>query len=187
MFEVYTVWQYWAILGVMGLCQYALLALPVRVASRRPETAGAIWPTVLAGAFMMALLAVGAGASLSELGDNGIPPSVGRIILGLALTSWLGWSIQFWRTARRTPGAAAIKRQTRTLLAGSVLELLIAVPSHIIVRHRHVCCAGLLTFFGLTCGVSVMLFAFGPAVFFLFAERWKRLHPAAAAAPAQKT
>ena len=26
-------------------------------------------------------------------------------------------------------------------------------------------------------GVSVMLFAFGPAVFFLFVERWKRLHP----------
>jgi hypothetical protein len=26
-------------------------------------------------------------------------------------------------------------------------------------------------------GISVMLFAYGPAVFFLFVERWKRIHP----------
>jgi hypothetical protein len=30
---------------------------------------------------------------------------------------------------------------------------------------------------GLTAGMSVMLFAFGPAVFFLFLARWRKLHP----------
>jgi len=34
-----------------------------------------------------------------------------------------------------------------------------------------------MTFIGLTMGVSVMLFSFGPAVFFLYADRWKKLHP----------
>ena len=29
----------------------------------------------------------------------------------------------------------------------------------------------------LVLGISVMLFSFGPSVFFLFAARWKRLHP----------
>jgi hypothetical protein len=34
-----------------------------------------------------------------------------------------------------------------------------------------------MTFVGLTMGFSVMLFSFGPGVFFLFVERWRRLHP----------
>ena len=57
------------------------------------------------------------------------------------------------------------------------VELLIAVPTHVVARCRDYCCAGLMTFIGLTMGVSVMLFAYGPAVYFLFAERWRRLHP----------
>ena len=40
--------------------------------------------------------------------------------------------------------------------------------------------AGVMTFIGLTLGISVMLFSFVPAVFFLYAERWRRLHPEAA-------
>ena len=53
----------------------------------------------------------------------------------------------------------------------------IAVPTHIVARSRDYCCAGFMTFFGLTMGISVMLFAFGPAVFFLYIDRWRRLHP----------
>ena len=54
----------------------------------------------------------------------------------------------------------------------------LAVPTHIVARYRDYCCAGFMTFIGLTMGVSVMLFAYGPAVFILFVGRWKRLHPA---------
>jgi len=53
------------------------------------------------------------------------------------------------------------------------------VPTHIVARHRNECCAGCFTFIGLTMGISVMLFSFGPSVFFLYAARWKRLHPGA--------
>jgi hypothetical protein len=35
-----------------------------------------------------------------------------------------------------------------------------------------------LILFGFATGISVMLFSFGPAVFFLFVARWKHLHPA---------
>jgi len=55
---------------------------------------------------------------------------------------------------------------------------LIAVPTHIAVRCRDYCCAGTLTFIGLTMGFSVMLFTFGPAVLVLFIQRWQKLHPA---------
>jgi len=70
-----------------------------------------------------------------------------------------------------------LSRQCSLLLKGSILELLIAVPTHIVARCRDYCCAGFMTFIGLTMGVAVMLFSFGPAVFFLYADRWKRLHP----------
>jgi hypothetical protein len=52
------------------------------------------------------------------------------------------------------------------------------VPTRMVARYRDYCCAGFLTFIGLTMGVSVMLFSFGPAVLLLYADRWRRLHPA---------
>jgi len=72
---------------------------------------------------------------------------------------------------------ALLKRIVRWLLRGSLLELLVAVPSHIIVRRRDDCCAPLGTFWGIATGISVMLLCFGPGVFFLFVERCQRLKP----------
>jgi hypothetical protein len=69
-------------------------------------------------------------------------------------------------------------------LRGSILELLVAVPSHIVVRHRNDCCAPIGTFWGIVTGISIMLLSFGPGVFFLFVERCQRLHPQTAQ-PAQ--
>jgi hypothetical protein len=60
------------------------------------------------------------------------------------------------------------------LLRGSILELLIAVPSHVIVRQRDDCCAPFATFWGIVTGISVMLISFGPGVLFLFAARIRR-------------
>jgi hypothetical protein len=72
-----------------------------------------------------------------------------------------------------------VNRQSPLLLKGSILELVVAVPTHIVARHRDYCCAGFLTFCGIVFGVAVRLLSFGPAVFFLFVDRWKRLHPQA--------
>jgi hypothetical protein len=63
------------------------------------------------------------------------------------------------------------------LLAGSILELLIAVPTHIIARWRNYCCAGFMTFWGLVTGLSVLLFAFGPGMFILFVRRLHSVTP----------
>ena len=57
---------YWIWLAVMVLGQFALLAVPVRFASRRPVTRGALWPTVLAGGLMAGGLVVAAGWSILE-------------------------------------------------------------------------------------------------------------------------
>lgn len=169
----------WIWLAVMVASQMALLGVPVRVASRRPLTRGPIWRTVLAGGLMAGGLAAGAFLSIYEFimrdKDNGNWCIGTAVALG-ALT-WCIWSLIFLRLSRRVDAPNLVSRQCRSLFKGSVLELLIAVPTHVVARHRDYCCAGYLTFIGLTMGVSVMLFAFGPAVFFLFVERWKRLHP----------
>jgi len=90
---------------------------------------------------------------------------------------WFVWAVIFYRFAKADDPQALIKRTTRWLLRGSILELLVAVPSHIIVRNRNDCCAPFGTFWGITTGLSIMLLCFGPGVFFLFAERFGRLQP----------
>jgi hypothetical protein len=98
-------------------------------------------------------------------------------VLGLVLASWLVWGLIFYRFAQRDDPDALNRRATHWLLRGSILELLVAVPSHIIIRSRDDCCAPLASFWGIVTGLSVMLLAFGPGVFFLFVERRSRLRP----------
>lgn len=98
--------------------------------------------------------------------------------LGLAFVVvllWLAWAVVFYRVAGKDDPASLTRRCTRWLLRGSVLELLVAVPTHIIVRHRGDCCAPIGTFWGITTGLALMLLCFGPGVFFLFVERARRL------------
>src|ERR1700722_6538675 len=65
-FGVYVAWPYWLWFAVMVLSQAALLSVPGRVASRRPVTKGALWPTVLAGGVLAGGLAGGAIFSILE-------------------------------------------------------------------------------------------------------------------------
>jgi hypothetical protein len=145
----------------------------------RPVTQGPIWRTLLAGGLMAGCLVAGVFLSIYEfiMRDQGEANTFGWVAFALGLLTWVGWALVFYRMSRRVEPADLVTRQCRWLFRGSILELLIAVPTHIVARHRDYCCAGFLTFLGLTMGVSVMLFAFGPAVFFLFVERWKKLHP----------
>ena len=177
--EAYAAREYWLWLAVMVVSQIAFLAVPVRFTSRRPVTRSSVWPTVLAGGLMAGGLAMAAVFSILEFilrDDVGIhwftTPGLGLMVL-----TWCVWGIIFFRLSRNVSAEDLVSRQCRWLLKGSILELLIAVPTHIVARCRDYCCAGFMTFIGLTMGISVMLFSFGPAVFFLFAERWKRLHP----------
>jgi MFS family permease len=172
-------WQLWLLAVVMGLAQAALLAVPVQFASRRPNTRRPLALSVAAGALMMGGLVFGAIICLEEFfyRDKG-PDWIGWAALGLGVTVWGAWAVIFFRMGRNSEPQDFVSRQCRLLLKGSILELLIAVPTHIVARCRDYCCAGFMTFVGLSLGISVMLFSFGPGVFFLFVARWRRLHPA---------
>ena len=174
--EILFFWQFWAIIVAMALAQFALLRIPVHIANKRPVPQRPVIVTILAASLMMGLLVFGAAEALYEwinkLGPNPIVPWA---LLGLA--SWVFWAIYFYVSTRKVSPEAKVTKLRRFLWTGSILELLVAVPTHIVARQREDCCAGMLTFIGLVCGLSVMLFAFGPAVYFLFVARWRRLHP----------
>jgi hypothetical protein len=211
--EAYQELGFWIWLAVMGLGQALLLLAPVGIAERKPTPRRPLLvPVVTVGFFMAALVFGGLLALLCAFfKDNGMDafaligqfeenplgvfivknagasgnPSLHYIFGMITVTAllWLIWALVFYRFARIDRPNAFVKRTTGWLLRGSILELLVAVPSHIIVRHRDDCCAPLGTFWGITTGLSVMLLCFGPGVFFLFAERLGRLQPAEQRSP----
>jgi hypothetical protein len=66
-------------------------------------------------------------------------------------------------------------RLYRWLVAGSVLELLIAVPSHVVVNRRHDCRAPFVSSFGVATGLAMLLMSIGPGALFLFRARMRRI------------
>ena len=186
-FDAYGVWQYWLWISVMMLGQAALLAVPVSLANRRPVARRSLLLPVSAAGLMMGCMAAGAAYASYEFNfqDRSFDgPKVWGMEwpwwsgVAVAMLVWTGWSVMFYRLSRNHLPQDVVSRQCKLLLKGSILELLVAVPTHLVARHRDYCCAGFMTFLGIVFGISVMLFSFGPAVFFLFVERWKRLHPA---------
>jgi hypothetical protein len=82
---------------------------------------------------------------------------------------WLVWGIVFYLYFQNSSNVTS--RLVSWLLKGSVLELLIAIPSHVIVRRRDECTAPAVTSFGIVTGIAVMLLCFGPSVLLLYKKR----------------
>jgi hypothetical protein len=193
----YSHWGYWLWLAVMLAGQVLLLLLPINIAERRLPTRRPLKTPIIVTAFFLANL-VFAGllsilcavfkddglsvtAYLAPFAANGAYKSDDlAFIIGTATTIiafWIIWAVVFRSFAKSDDENFLVKRSTRWLLRGSILELLIAVPSHVIVRRRDDCCAPIGTFWGIATGISIMLLCFGPGVFFLFVERIQRLKP----------
>jgi hypothetical protein len=198
--DFYSHWGYWLWLGVLVAGQ-ALLLLPINLAERRLPARRPLKIPVIVTAFFLANLCFAGIFSLlcaiftdrafdlfdlSALfhfgaGQNGAHNNSGNgtlcTMIFTVLVFWGIWALVFFRRCAGDAPDALLKRATNWLLRGSILELIIAVPSHVIVRRRDDCCAPMGTFWGIATGISVMLLCFGPGVFFLFVERCKKLQP----------
>lgn len=171
--EAYGDWMLWLLIAAVLASQALLLFLSVDTSQKRLKPRSHILVSVTVGALLTALLTSGViwSFGFAIRGENFwkslFDEEANLLFFWGAL--WLVWAILFYLYFRNSSGV--ITRLISWLLKGSVLELLIVVPCHVIVRRRHDCSAPLATSFGIATGIAVMLLSFGPSVLFLYKKR----------------
>jgi hypothetical protein len=157
----------------------SLLWVPIRVARRLPVTRRSLLVPILGSGFLAGVLIFGLSLAVAEW-MTGVPDAAaGWTVLALGVCGWVAWGIVFWLASAGGGGSRGVEshaaRLARTLLAGSALELLVAVPAHVVVRRRTECCAGVGTAVGICCGIAVALVSLGPGVFLLYRRRCRQI------------
>jgi len=180
----------WAIL--MAGCQ-AVLLIRVQPQESRPRARRKLMPAIVVSGFCLSLLVTVGLVTLSfgvvgdkmfdstlEAGDQfGLTGNVWEWIfpvclLGFLIAQWLTWA--YFLRKMIDPGNPdhLLAKWSRWILTGSVAELVIAVPCHVLARKRGDCCAPLITFWGIATGISLVLLALGPAVIYLVRDRLQK-------------
>jgi hypothetical protein len=91
------------------------------------------------------------------------------VLVVVVLVVWAFWGVVFYTFSKRSSNV--VDSAVSWLIRGSVLELLVAVPCHIIVRQREWCCAQYVSAYGIAAGIAIMLMAFGPSAVFLYKKK----------------
>ncbi|MGB8475255.1 MAG: hypothetical protein WCE61_14325 [Candidatus Acidiferrum sp.] len=176
-------WVFWLSIVVVLSGQALLLFLSVDTSQKRLKPRAHILVSCTITAMLLALLSTAAVLSLGSAiySDNFGSKyfDTAAQVVGFWLFLWLLWAIIFYWYARNS--THIVTQAVSWLLKGSVLELLIAVPCHIIVRRRQDCSAPILTSFGITTGIAIMLLAFGPSVLLLYKKRLDSYPPRSSA------
>ena len=177
--EMYKAWQFWIWCGIILLIEASLLLVPVKVTEEATVPKRHIRVTVVTVALLFSILFCGfiCSIALAVFGDNILTDPFVWLFVGFIIIAWILWSYIFFRYAKKMQPEFFVRKGIGWLIKGSVLELLVAVPSHIIVRRREDCCAPGLTSLGIAAGVVIMLIAFGPGLYFLFRARFERMRP----------
>jgi hypothetical protein len=170
---------YWIWIVVMICGEMLLLLAPVRFAERRPKSRRPLLvPIITSSLFLGLLSSVLLGSIMLAIrGDDNLDDSAFYGFCVAILLLWAAWGILFYRRTKSDSPDALLRRASSWLLKGSIVELLVAVSCHVVVRRRDDCCAPFGTFLGIAAGLSVMLLSFGPGIFFLFADRRRKLRP----------
>lgn len=163
---------------VVFACGVSLLVIPIRARWPRPHRKTRIWIPLVGSAVLAGVVFAGFGVAALELAVGGRSQfdAFAPAVLACVPLVWVVWAAVFWFVSRSTDPLTVNGRLYKTLLAGSVLEFLVAVPMHLIVRQRDECCAGVYTTVGIAVGLIVAVIALGPAVFFLFFRRHKQTY-----------
>jgi hypothetical protein len=167
--------------AVVFLGQILLFVTIDRSARRLKPRASIFWPAALFGLFTAVLgfcvvTSIGVAVKGDKFLDYFDPHVIARVLyLAIWPVLWIGWAIVFYVRIRAAENPLA--RAVSWLLRGSILEFLIVVPCHVVVRRRDDCCAPLATSLGLCTGLAVMLIAFGPSVLLLYKKQMDSYKP----------
>jgi len=193
--EIYLNWGYWLWLGILIATQALFLLLPLKITEhqfiprRILKIPCAVTAFLLANLFFAATIDI-LCATFKEQGvkvfsylipfnpslenPKGLEIVIASVVTLLAF--WIIWTIIFRHFADTDDPNSLLKRAIRWLSCASILELLIAIPCHVIIRRDNdLAPAG--TFWGIANSLAVLLLCLSPAVFFLFAKRFTRLKP----------
>jgi hypothetical protein len=166
----YREWLVWFSIVIVLGGQAILLFLSVETSQKRLKPRAHILLSCSIAAILIALLTVAVMGSLgvAARGDKfGEGSSLHPFVFfGIA---WLFWGILFYFFLRGS--STVVNSIMPWLLRGSVLELLVVVPCHVIVRRRHDCSAPAVTSFGIASGIAILLLSFCPGVLFLYKKR----------------
>jgi hypothetical protein len=171
--EAYGDWTLWLLIAAVLASQALLLFLTVDTSKKRLKPRAHILVSCLTAAILTGLLTSGIVWSLGfairgeDFWKSFFDKEHNLLLFWGAL--WVVWAILFYFCFRNS--SPVVTRLISWLLKGSVLELLIVVPCHIIVRRRHDCSAPVATSFGIAAGLAIMLLSFGPSVLFLYKKR----------------
>lgn len=162
-------WIGWLVILVIIAAQAILFFVSVDTRIRRLKPRSHVALSIVAAASAAGLMCFAAGLCvlLAVVGDDVVDQA--WFWIGVPIALWSIWAIVFY--SYRQQISRKLDRILGWLLNGSVLQLLIAVPSHLIVRHRNDCSAPVLTGFGIATGIALMLMAFGPSVVFLYQKK----------------
>ncbi len=169
---LYSAWIVWLIVLILIGSEAVLLFFSVDTSWKRLKPRAHIWITCAIASFLTALLVflvfMSAGLAVKlRAADYVFDTEAG--MLGLLAALWLLWAVVFFLYLRKA--SELVNRVLTWLLRGSVLELLIVVPSHVIVRRRGDCCAPAVTSLGIVTGIAIMLLSFGPGILLLYKKR----------------
>jgi hypothetical protein len=171
---VYSAWLSWIPIGIVLAGQALLLFLSVDTSRKRLKprahilVSSSLTAILLALLTFAALLSLAAGVYGDKLDDSFFFNSEAKVV-GMCGLLWLFWGILFYLYFRNS--TELLTRAVTWLLRGSILELLVAIPCHVIVRRRQECSAPAATSFGIATGIAIMLLSFGPSVLLLYKKR----------------
>lgn len=169
-------------LAVMLLAQWAFLRPGKVLAARLAVEARPLRSAVVVAAAMATLLTVGIIALILEVPDwwetytnRGKPWWRHGSIYGGMLAVWAAWTWVFFVYWRQGDRYTQLGRMIRGLVAGSILEALIAIPVHIWVARQRECYCLRGTYTALVFAGTVLLWAFGPGIILLYwREKYRR-------------
>jgi hypothetical protein len=173
--SLYQDWGVWVVGGVFVLGQFLLLFVSVDTSPKRMRRRSPIvLSAIIVGLFLMVVTGAIILSALVALKLDDQIPVLGSLarVLGMIFIPWTIWSVLFYLLYKNS--GDPVTRAVAWLFRGSVLELLVAVPSHVIVRRRHECSAPIVTGFGIASGIAIMLLSFGPSVLPLFKKRMEQ-------------
>jgi hypothetical protein len=176
---VYIAWQFWLFCGIITAIQALMLLFPVKTTAEAPKPQRLIWVPIVTAALLFSILVLGVIWSIlmAIWGDDFPGDYFWWASLAFVIFCWIVWLFVFYRFYRVMEAKTLFQRITTWLIRGSIVELLVAVPSHIIVRRRDECSAPGVTYFGIAAGLVIMAVAFGPGLYFLFLQRFERMKP----------